>query len=144
MQKYKVELTPTAQKAYEEIHADAQACITAGDTTNAKVIKLRMVDDAIDNIIPHEPFAVQKALSGPLSNIFRVKKGRLRIYYAASSKEEKIVVLFISQTLRKAGDINDPYSIFTRLVMTGRFDQVFAQLNVRIPPRHNLQAPTTQ
>ena len=74
MQKYKVELTPTAQKAYEEIHADAQACITAGDTTNAKVIKLRMVDDAIDNIIPHKPFAVQKALSEPLSNIFRVKK----------------------------------------------------------------------
>jgi hypothetical protein len=32
--------------------------------------------------------------------------------------------------LRKAGDINDPYSIFTRLVITGRFDQVFAQLNV--------------
>jgi mRNA-degrading endonuclease RelE of RelBE toxin-antitoxin system len=144
MPSYKVELTPTAQKAYEEIHADAQACITAGDTTNAKVTTLRMVDDAIDNIIPHEPFAVQKALSGPLANIFRVKKGRLRIYYAASSKEAKIVILFISQTLRKAGDINDPYSIFTRLVMTGRFDQVFAQLNVRIPPKHNLQPPRTQ
>jgi hypothetical protein len=51
-------------------------------------------------------------------------------------KEGKVVVLYISQTLRKAGDINDPYSIFTRLVMTGRFDQVFQQLNVRIPPRH--------
>jgi mRNA-degrading endonuclease RelE of RelBE toxin-antitoxin system len=144
MPSYRVELTPTAQKAYEEIHAEAQACIVAGDTSNAKVTMLRMVDDAIDNIIPHEPFAVQKALSGPLSNIFRVKKGRLRIYYAASSKEAKIVILFISQTLRKAGDINDPYSIFTRLVMTGRFDQVFAQLNVRIPPRHNLQPPRTQ
>ena len=29
-----------------------------------KVTTLRMVDDAIDHIIPHEPFAVQKALSG--------------------------------------------------------------------------------
>jgi mRNA-degrading endonuclease RelE of RelBE toxin-antitoxin system len=144
MQNYKVELTPTAQKSYEQIHADAQACIAAGDTSNAKVTNLRMVDDAIDNIIPHEPFALRNALSGPLSNIFRVKKGRLRIYYAASSKDERIVILFISQTLRKAGDINDPYSIFTRLVMTGRFDQVFAQLNVRIPPKHNLQAPRTQ
>jgi mRNA-degrading endonuclease RelE of RelBE toxin-antitoxin system len=144
MQSYRVELTPTAQKAYEEIHADAQACIEAGDGSNAKVITLRMVDDAIDNIIPHDPLAVRNALSGPLSNLFRVKKGRLRIYYAASSTERKVVILFISQTLRKAGDVNDPYSIFTRLVMTGRFDQVFAQLNVRIPPRHNLQPPRTQ
>lgn len=144
MQSYRVELTPTAQKAYEEMHADAQACISAGDRSNAKVILMRIVDDAIDNIIPHDPLSVRNALSGPLSNLFRVKKGRLRIYYAASSTERKIVILFISQTLRKAGDVNDPYSIFTRLVMTGRFDQVFAQLNVRIPPRHNLQPPRTQ
>jgi mRNA-degrading endonuclease RelE of RelBE toxin-antitoxin system len=144
MQTYRVELTPTAQKAYEEIHADAQACIGVGDGSNAKVVTLRMVDDAIDNIIPHDPLAVRNALSGPLSNLFRVKKGRLRIYYAVSSKDRKVVILFISQTLRKAGDVNDPYSIFTRLVMTGRFDQVFAQLNVRIPPKHNLQPPQVQ
>jgi mRNA-degrading endonuclease RelE of RelBE toxin-antitoxin system len=144
MQSYTVELTPTAQKTYEEIHAEAQACIEAGDGSNAKVTTLRMVDDAIDNIIPHDPIAVRNALSGPLSNIFRVKKGRLRIYYAVSSREKTVVILFISQTLRKAGDVNDPYSIFTRLVMTGRFDQVFARLNVRIPPRQNLNPPSYQ
>ena len=144
MQSYRVELTPTAQKTYEELHADLQACIEAGDGSNAKVATLRMVEDAIDNIIPHDPLAIRNTLSGPLSNLFRVKKGRLRIYYAASSKERKAVILFISQTLRKAGDINDPYSIFTRLVMTGRFDQVFAKLNVRVPPKHDLQPPRTQ
>jgi mRNA-degrading endonuclease RelE of RelBE toxin-antitoxin system len=144
MQSYRVELTPTAQKTYEEIHAEAQACIKAGDGSNAKVTTLRMVDDAIDNIIPHDPLATRNALSGPLSNMFRVKKGRLRIYYVVSSKDRNVVILFISQTLRKSGDVNDPYSIFTRLVMTGRFDQVFARLNVRIPPRHNLQPPRTQ
>lgn len=142
MQNYTVELTPTAQKTYEEIHSEAQACIATGDTSNAKITTLRMVDDAIDNIIPHDPFHVRNSLSGPLSNIFRVKKGRLRIYYAASSKNKKIVILYISQTLRKAGDVNDPYSIFTRLVMTGRFDQVFTRLGVRIPPRQELQPPT--
>src|SRR6266436_2458975 len=105
-----IELTPTAQKAYEEMHADAQGCIAAGDPSNAKITLMRMVDDAIDNIIPHDPFSTSKALTGPLSNIFRVKKGRLRIYYAGSSKEKRIVVLYISQTLRKAGDVNDPYS----------------------------------
>jgi mRNA-degrading endonuclease RelE of RelBE toxin-antitoxin system len=141
MQSYQVELTPTAQKIYEEMYADAQACVAAGNTPNAKVTVLHMVDDAIDNIIPHDPFCTTNSLSGPLANIFRVKKGRLRIYYAASSKEKKIVILYISQTLRKAGDINDPYSIFTRLVMTGRFDKVFERLGVRIPPKHTLTPP---
>ncbi len=144
MRSFDVQLTPTAQKIYEEMHADAQACIASGDHTNAKVTVLRMVDDAIDNIIPHDPFSTANALSGPLSNIFRVKKGRLRIYYAASSKQKKIVVLYISQTLRKAGDVNDPYSIFTRLVMTGRFNEVFSRLGVRIPPRSTLQPPQIQ
>jgi mRNA-degrading endonuclease RelE of RelBE toxin-antitoxin system len=144
MQTYNVELTPTAQKIYEEMYAEAEACTTAGDTSNSKVTALRMVDDAIDNIIPHDPFSVRNSLSGPLANIFRVKKGRLRIYYAASSKDKKIVILYISQTLRKSGDVNDPYSIFTRMVMTGRFDQVFANLGVRIPPKHGLQPPRYQ
>ncbi|MFZ3342780.1 MAG: type II toxin-antitoxin system YhaV family toxin [Terriglobales bacterium] len=144
MQSYKVELTPIAQKTYEEMYADVQACITAGDLTNAKITTLRMVDDAIDNIIPHDPFSTTNALSGPLSNIFRVKKGRLRIYYAASSKEKKIVILYISQTLRKAGDVNDPYSIFTRLVMTGRFNEYFSRFGVRIPPKNTLQPPQIQ
>jgi mRNA-degrading endonuclease RelE of RelBE toxin-antitoxin system len=144
MQNYKIELTPTAQKVYEEMYADAQACIESGDHVNAKLTTLRMVDDAIDNIIPHDPFSTTNALSGPLSNIFRVKKGRLRIYYAASSKEKKIVVLYISQTMRKAGDTNDPYSIFTRMVLTGRFNEVFARLGVRIPPRTTLQPPQIQ
>lgn len=144
MQNFDVQLTPTAQKIYEEMHADAQACITSGDQTNAKVTTLRMVDDAIDNIIPHDPFSTSNALAGPLSNIFRVKKGRLRIYYAASSKLRKIVVLYISRTLRKAGDVNDPYSIFTRLVMTGRFNEVFSRLGVRIPPKNTLQPPAIQ
>jgi mRNA-degrading endonuclease RelE of RelBE toxin-antitoxin system len=144
MASFDVQLTPTAQKSYEEIHADAQACITSGDQTNAKVTTLRMVDDAIDNIIPHDPFSTANALSGPLSNIFRIKKGRLRIYYAASSKQRRIVILYISQTLRKQGDVNDPYSIFTRLVMTGRFKEVFTSLGVRIPPKSTLQPPLIQ
>jgi mRNA-degrading endonuclease RelE of RelBE toxin-antitoxin system len=144
MDKYSVELTPLATEIYEKIHDDAQACIEVGDKANAKITLLNMVDDAIDNIIPHDPFSVRNALSGPLSNIFRVKKGRLRIYYAASSKKSVIVVLYISETLRKSGDARDPYSIFTRLVLTGRFDDVLAQLGVRIPPRTNLQPPTFQ
>lgn len=131
MPDYRVELTPTAEKLYRKMHDDAEACINSGDTTNAKVKLLRAVDDAIDNIIPHDPFNIGNALSGSLSNIFRVKKGRLRIYYAASSKDRRIVILYISETLRKAGDAHDPYSVFARLVLQGKFNEVFASLGVR-------------
>jgi mRNA-degrading endonuclease RelE of RelBE toxin-antitoxin system len=110
----------------------------SGDTSNAKVKLLRAVDDAIDNIIPHDPFSLGNALSGSLSNIFRAKKGRMRIYYAASSKDRRIVILYISESLRKAGDAHDPYSVFARLVLQGRFDEVFASLGIR----KNLQPPT--
>jgi mRNA-degrading endonuclease RelE of RelBE toxin-antitoxin system len=145
MQTFTVELTPTAETTYQKIYADAQACIHAGETSNAKLTLLRMVDEAIDKIIPHDPFSVGNALSGPLSNVFRVSKGRLRIYYAASSKERKIVILYISETLRKNGDVRDPYSIFTRLVLSGRFDEVFTKLGVRVPPRGaNLHPPMFQ
>jgi mRNA-degrading endonuclease RelE of RelBE toxin-antitoxin system len=142
---FTVELTPTAEKIYEKMYDDAQACIRSGETSNAKLTLLRVVDEAIDKIIPHNPFSASNALSGPLSNVFRVSKGRLRIYYAASSRERKIVVLYISETLRKAGDARDPYSIFTRMVMSGRFDEVFSRLGVRIPPRGvSLQPPALQ
>jgi len=145
MQTYTVELTPTAEKIYQKMHDDAQACIRVGESSNAKLTMLRMVDEAIDKIIPHDPFSVGNALSGPLSNVFRVSKGRLRIYYAASSKERKIVILYISETLRKEGDARDPYSIFTRMVLSGRFDEVFNKLGVRVPPRGvNLQPPALQ
>jgi mRNA-degrading endonuclease RelE of RelBE toxin-antitoxin system len=141
MSNYTVELTPTAEKVYQKIYEDAQPSIKAGDTTSAKVKMLRLVDEAIDTLIPHDPFSVGNALAGPLSNTFRVSKGRLRIYYAASSKEHKIVILYISETPRKAGDANDPYSIFTRMVLSGRFDEVFEKLGVRIPPRQSVLHP---
>ncbi len=144
MQAYKIELTPTAQKTYEDMYSEAQACMAAGDKANAKVTALNMVDDAIDNIIPHDPFSRSNSLTGPLANLYRVKKGRMRIYYAASSRDKRIVILYISETPRKAGDINDPYAIFTRMVMTGRFNEIFTELNVRIPGKGGLPAPTVQ
>jgi hypothetical protein len=60
-----------------------------------------------------------------------------------------VVVQFESSTFpktpRKAGDVRDPYSIFTRMVLSGRFDEVVSRLGVRVPPRGpNLQPPMFQ
>jgi mRNA-degrading endonuclease RelE of RelBE toxin-antitoxin system len=130
---YTVELTDVAETVYRKIHEQAQRCLAAGDTANARVKRLRILDEVLDKIIPHAPFDPGRALAGSLSNIFRVKKGRLRVCYAGSSRMRRIVVLFISDTPRKEGHRSDPYPIFDRLVQSGAFDEFFDDLG--LPPR---------
>ena len=130
---YQVRLTETAERVYVRVMEEGEDCIEAGDVTNAKVKRYRLLDEILEKIIPHEPFSKERALSGPLSNIFRIKKGRMRVCYIGSSAKHEIVVLYISDTLRKEGDARDPYSVFTKLVTSGEFDEVFAMLGVKAP-----------
>ena len=44
---------------------------------------------------------------------------------------QRICIIFISETLRKEGDSNDPYRILTKMVMSGELDEFFAKLGVR-------------
>jgi mRNA-degrading endonuclease RelE of RelBE toxin-antitoxin system len=132
---YDVELTVTAEETYARISMDAQECIKVGDLANSKVILLKQVDEVIDTLIPHDPFNPQRALRGPLSNIYSVSKGRMRVCYVGSPQHRKIAVLYFTETPRKAGNINDPYSVFARLVLSGKFDEVFIKLGVRRPIR---------
>ena len=142
MGKKKVELSATAEEVYRRIYREAAEKITAGDTSHPKVKLLRVVDDCLDNIIPQDPFNPKRALRGALTNMFRVKKGRLRICYTASSGGGiKIVVLYIAETPRKEGDKNDPYAIFTNMVMSGDFDHIFDRLGVRRPMRRGPLPP---
>jgi mRNA-degrading endonuclease RelE of RelBE toxin-antitoxin system len=135
--KIRVQLTETAEAVYRRIYGQAQERIRAGDTTHPKVKLLRIVDDCLNNIIPQDPFNPKRALRGPLSNIFRVKKGRLRICYTGSSEKILVVVLYIAETLRKEGDKRDPYAVFTSMVLSGEFDRVFENLGVRRPARRD-------
>jgi len=132
---FEVELTETAERVYRKLYEDAQKCLDVGDDSNAKVKLFNMVDEAVTRIIPHDPLSPNRSLSGHLSNIFRVKKGRTRICYVASSKHRKIVVLYISESPRKAGDVHDPYEIFTQMVLSGAFDKTFANLGIKLPDR---------
>lgn len=140
-EEYEVLLTKTAEKTYRKLSETAARCIEAGDESNENVTKFRMIDEAIDKIIPHEPFSRDRALSGLLSNIFRVKKGRFRICYTGSSEQRRIVILYISETLRKEGAKSDPYSVFARLVLSGEFDDIFDDLGVRRPIRGQSSTP---
>lgn len=89
---YTVELTEGAEQTYLKFVAEADGSIARGDRSNARVKRLRLVDGAINRIIPADPFNPRRALGHPLSNIFRVKKGRLRICYVGSSELRRIVI----------------------------------------------------
>jgi mRNA-degrading endonuclease RelE of RelBE toxin-antitoxin system len=93
-----------------------------------------MVEETLDRIIPHDPFAPERSLSGSLSGIYRIKKGRMRICYIADSREKVIRVVYISDTPRKAGDSNDPYNILTRWIRSGN-DELLGRLGMTKPLR---------
>jgi mRNA-degrading endonuclease RelE of RelBE toxin-antitoxin system len=93
-----------------------------------------MVREAVRHIIPNDPINRRHALRGDLSNIFRLRKGRLRICWIASSRIRRVCILFISESLRKEGDANDPYVIFQGLLDSGMFDTIIAKYGVRVAP----------
>ena len=71
---YDIELTETAEKVYLRAFEDAQECIRRDDPANSKVKHFRIIQEALDTIIPHDPFHPSRALSGALSNISASKK----------------------------------------------------------------------
>jgi mRNA-degrading endonuclease RelE of RelBE toxin-antitoxin system len=132
---YQVEMTASAEAVYVDMARKARAAEDAGDYANAHCTIFNMVKDAIKNIIPSDPLNKSHALRGDLSNVFRIRKGRLRICWIASSRIRKVCILFIAETFRKEGDASDPYVIFKRLLESGKFDEVIQKLGVRITPR---------
>lgn len=137
---YEVQLSEIAEKTYERMFREAQDCIERGDETNSKVTQFRMVEEALDRIIPHDPFAPERGLSGSLSGLYRIKKGRMRICYVGDSRQRVIRVVYISETPRKAGDISDPYSILTRWIRSGNAE-LLDRLGVARPLRRTSSPP---
>ena len=130
---YEVDMTATAEVVYVKMAQAAKAAEMAGDYASAHCTTFNMVRDAIKRIIPNDPLNKKYALRGDLSNIFRLKKGRIRICWIASSRMGRVCILFVSETLRKEGDTNDPYVIFQSLLDSGIFEQYIAKYGVRMP-----------
>ncbi|PYV73665.1 MAG: hypothetical protein DMG97_10790, partial [Acidobacteria bacterium] len=96
---YKVDMTASAEAVYVALHKKAKDAETRGDYTSSHCTVFSMVRSALKEVIPTNPLNRLYALSGDLSNIFRIKKGRYRIAWIASSKLRRICILYISETL---------------------------------------------
>jgi mRNA-degrading endonuclease RelE of RelBE toxin-antitoxin system len=130
---YDVEFSETAFSVYQDLHQKMRDAEARGQTASAHHTRFRMVEEVIKKHIPHDPLNKKYGLSGPLSQYFRIKKGRHRICWAASSQNRVVCILFISETLRKDGDANDPYNIFTKLVMSGAYHDILGKMGLAKP-----------
>src|SRR4051812_38752674 len=122
---YTIMLTASAEAVFMEYARRAREAEERGDPTNAHCTTFNMLRETIKQHIPLNPIDKKFALEGNLSNTFRIKKGRMRICWIASSSLRVICILFISESLRKAGDVNDPYETFAKIVMSGQFNEFF-------------------
>lgn len=120
---YKIEMVPSAEAVYRKLFQNMQDAEARGENSSSHHTTFRMVQEVIKTIIPRNPIDRSYGLSGPLSKYFRIKKGRMRICWAANSAARKVTILFISETMRKEGDASDPYNIFTKRVMSGEFQK---------------------
>jgi mRNA-degrading endonuclease RelE of RelBE toxin-antitoxin system len=130
---YAVDMTAAAEAVYVDLYRKSKDAQKREDYASTHCTTFKMVRDAVRESIPRDPINKKYALVGDLSNIFRIKKGRLRICWIASSQIRRVCILFISETLRKEGDLNDPYRIFANMVMSGQFNDVFSHFGVRMP-----------
>ena len=128
-------MTASAEAVYKELCRKSVEAGRSGDVTSSHCTAFNMVQEAVKRIIPNDPLNKRYALEGGLSNVFRIRKGRMRICWIASSKTRRVLILYISETLRKEGDAADPYRILTKLVASGEFDDLFEQMGVRIPQK---------
>jgi mRNA-degrading endonuclease RelE of RelBE toxin-antitoxin system len=129
---YEVDMTATAEAIYNDLYRKAKQAGTQGNYSSTHITTFEMIKDAVKRIIPNDPINKSHALRGDLSNLFRLRKGRMRICWIASSKIRRVCILLISESLRKEGDANDPYVIFQNMIDSGTFDSLFADFGVRM------------
>jgi len=132
---YRVEMTASAEAAYKEFYRRSQQAIEKKDPSNAHCTIFNMIRNSVRELIPSIAIDKRYALEGRFSNIFRLKKGRMRICWIASSEHRTVIILFISQTLRKEGDSRDPYELFSKMLSSGEYDDMFERLGVKIPTK---------
>jgi mRNA-degrading endonuclease RelE of RelBE toxin-antitoxin system len=89
--------------------------------------------EIIEKVIGESDLALlpKNHLRPPLSPVLRIKKGRFRLFYIASTERQAATVLFLGQ--RKEGDKRDAYIEFTRHLKRGAFDRQFAELGLNPP-----------
>jgi toxin YhaV len=96
-----------------------------------KVKLLARIRQIIEEEVPREPNRADYKLKGALSLWRRVKfNRRYRLFFRFDSKTKIIAYCWVNDedSLRKDGDTNDPYALFTKMISNGRPPENWAEL----------------
>src|ERR1700756_3003481 len=119
MDKYSVELAPSAAEIYENI------CRLAADTTDSGYSRLQeSVDDVFDNVIPFRPFEIGTELGGSLGGLYYVSRETIHVFYEKSSKPRTLVVIFIWDGPNSEAHEQQADAICTQMLLSARLQPV--------------------
>lgn len=122
---YKVHLTATAEKDYENFHDEAQASIEDGELNSCKVSLFNSIDRAIDEILAISPISPERCLAGCLSFVYMLNLGLVCIYYLAYAEQGNTYILHIGPS-QKGADL----SWLQEAVANGEAEELFEQLGI--------------
>jgi len=132
MNKYTVELTPPAVRAYELIHQSASNCIAAGETGGPKVLLLRSVDQVLDEDIAERPFEAGTPLCAELAGVYCATRDKAFVYYEPSRRPLTIAILFISSGPTKASHIERADAILAQILLSSGIQVLAPGMTARL------------
>lgn len=110
-----------------KLATSAESALARGDNSNANVKLFDQISKNIYEIIPSDPASDQFRQGNTLgknNSAWRRSKfgGRFRLFFRYHSSSKLIAFAWVndSKTLRKAGSKTDPYTIFEKMLASGK------------------------
>ena len=97
---YSVELTKVAEDDYDQLQARAQHFLDSAGERHPAVRTFKVVQNAIDNILPLNPCNPNRALAGTLSFLYLLPLGRVSLSYVVNEAKPAVIVLTISRAVK--------------------------------------------
>jgi hypothetical protein len=116
MDKYTVEVAIRAAETFGRIYESATEQVNKNNASHPSVALLHALNELIDKVISRNPFD-RRRLMGPLSRVYWVSRGRLRIFFIASPKPKTVVIVRISTRPRSTSSDRHAEAIIQQMIL---------------------------
>ncbi|HZS09221.1 MAG TPA: hypothetical protein VFD58_30585 [Blastocatellia bacterium] len=130
---YRIEFSSGAERVYNKLFDEAQACLTVGRAKDRKVTLFRVAEELIFTTIASNPFDAGIALPGYLSQLFRINKSGICVVYLGLPEFSRITIQYILSKQSRDCHTSDPYSSLMRLARNGKIEEFLNIIGVQAP-----------